>query len=101
MLNGLQYLAVFIVSFILNIIIYLIGLRQSYGSFEIIPFDFSTLLPFYRHFSLIGPSWLDLPTLKSTIYSSIFIGIFCLTILLISDLLIKLYYRYNNNFDNN
>ena len=94
MLNGLQYLVVFIVGSILSILIYFIGHRQSYGSLEIIPFDFGTLLPFYRNFMFMGPSWLDLPTVKSTIYGAIFIGIFCIVVLLLSELLINLYYRY-------
>jgi len=95
-MNPIQYLVIFIVSFFLNIVAYFIGHKQSYGSFEMIPFDFSTLLPFYRNFMFYGPSWLDLPTIKSTIYSSIFVGLFFVLVLLFTDLLIGLYYKYNN-----
>lgn len=73
---------------------YFIGHKQSYGSFDTGLFDLSTLLPFYRNFMFMGPSWLDLPTLKSTLYSAIFIGLFCLATLLLTDFLITLYYKY-------
>jgi len=100
MINGLQYLVIFLVGFVLSTLTYFIGLKQSYAETDSIylsVFDFSTLLPFYRNFAFMGPSWLDLPTIKSTLYGAIFVGCFCLLTLLLADLILYLYYKFGTS----
>ena len=58
---------------------------------------FSVLAPFYRSFSNFAPHWLSLPTLKSILYSTLIIGLFCVISLLLADFLLMGYYNYNRS----
>lgn len=85
--NGWQYLFVFLIGFIGDMIVHFLAYRKKRGKFGL----GESLIPYYNSFKSWHPKGLN-PQVKNVLYSGFFGGFACMIALLGSDILMTIIY---------